>query len=65
VLKRDAETAAILDELSGLQTWATLLMARSIPKAREAYDLIQRTRIFIIERSAHLTAPEQENDDDR
>lgn len=43
------EKDAILYELNDLQTWATVLMSRQVPKAREAWDLIQRTRIFIIE----------------
>lgn len=47
----DDEASALLDELSGLQTWVTLLSGRGIPKVAEAIDLIQRTRIFIIERA--------------
>ena len=56
------EKAAILHELNDLQTWATLLMLRQIPKSKEALELIQRTRIFIIEHCGeHL---KQEKPDD-
>ena len=47
----DDETQALLAELSNLQTWATILATRNVPKAMDAYDLIQRTRIYIIERT--------------
>lgn len=48
----DPEAAALLHDLSRMQTWATMLMARSnpTPGAREAFDLIQRTRAFVVER---------------
>ncbi len=46
----DDEASALLDELDKLQTWSTLLMCRQVEGARAAYDLIQRTRILIIER---------------
>lgn len=48
---RDAETQDLLAELSNLQTWCTL-MARKDSGGMPAYDLIQRTRIYIIERAA-------------
>ena len=46
----DQETADLMAELDRLQTWTTLLMCRQVPMAREAYDLVQRTRCFIVER---------------
>ncbi len=52
---RDPETQDLLRELNDLQTWCALLMP-TIPKAREAWDLVQRTRIHIIESAAALRA---------
>jgi|GEM_PF-4205124 len=46
----DEEVAALMEELSELQTWTTLLMCRQTPGAREAMDLVQRTRCLIVER---------------
>lgn len=48
----DAEVQGIMEELDRLQTWTVLLTARSnpVPGAREAMDLIQRTRCLIVER---------------
>ena len=46
----DQETFDLMVELDRLQTWTTLLMGRQVPMAREAYDLVQRTRCFIVER---------------
>lgn len=46
----DEETFKLMNELDDLQTWATLLMIRQVPKAREAADLVQRTRCFIVSR---------------
>lgn len=46
----DDEASYILDELSRLQHWCTLLMCRQVPGAQGAADLVQRTRILIIER---------------
>lgn len=45
----DDEASALLDELSHLQTWCAL-MARHDPSGTGAADLVQRTRILIIER---------------
>lgn len=44
----DDEASAILDELSRLQTWCVMQAPR--PGASAAADLVQRTRILIIER---------------
>lgn len=44
----DDEASAILDELSQLQSWCVLQYAT--PGAVQAADLVQRTRILIIER---------------
>ena len=49
----DQETFNIMRELDDLQTWTTLLMCRNVPKARDAYDLVQRARAFIVERVFH------------
>jgi len=46
----DDEASALLDELSKLQTWLTLQMCQGTPDAMAAVDLVQRTRILIIER---------------
>lgn len=45
----DDEASAILDELSRLQSWCAL-MARHDYSGIQAADLVQRTRILIIER---------------
>lgn len=45
----DPETAALLDELSDLQTWCVMMM-RKDSGGMPAADLIQRTRIHLIER---------------
>jgi hypothetical protein len=45
----DAEVSAILDELSRLQTWC-IMQAHRDPLAVSAADLVQRTRILVIER---------------
>lgn len=45
----DDEASALLDELSRLQTWC-IMQARHDPHATGAADLVQRTRVFIIER---------------
>ena len=45
----DDEASKLLDELSRLQSWC-VLMARHDPHAVQAADLVQRTRILIIER---------------
>lgn len=44
----DDEASAILDELSRLQSWC--VMQHQTPGAMQAADLVQRTRILIIER---------------
>lgn len=48
----DEEVAALMEELSRMQHWAVMLTARQdpTPGAREAMDLIQRTRCLIVER---------------
>lgn len=45
----DDEASALLDELSRLQTWC-IMQARHDAGATAAADLVQRTRILIIER---------------
>jgi hypothetical protein len=45
----DAETFALMNELSGLQTWC-VMMSRKDSGGVPAADLIQRTRAFIVER---------------
>lgn len=52
----DEETFNLMGALDDLQTWTTLLMTRQVPKAREAYDLVQQTRAFIVERVFHAQA---------
>lgn len=53
----DAEAAAILDELSKLQSWCILQPTRgNIASA----DLVQRTRILIIERCKRHILTERE-----
>ncbi|MEH3121152.1 MAG: hypothetical protein PGN16_04095 [Sphingomonas phyllosphaerae] len=44
----DDEASGIVDELSRLQHWCVLQYAT--PGAMQAADLVQRTRILIIER---------------
>lgn len=44
----DDEASAILDELSRLQTW--LVLNGRVAGAMAAADLVQRTRVLIIER---------------
>lgn len=51
----DDEASAILDELSRLQTWC-IMQARREPGASAAADLVQRTRILIIERCKRPSA---------
>lgn len=46
----DQETFDLMKDLDRMQGWATALMCRQTPGAREAYDLCQRTRAFIVER---------------
>jgi len=46
----DAEVAALMEELSRLQTWTVMLMCKQMPGAQEAGDLVQRTRCLIVER---------------
>lgn len=46
----DQQTEDLMHDLSRMQTWATVLMTKQTPGAREAYDLCQRTRAFIVER---------------
>jgi hypothetical protein len=46
----DAEVHALMQELSDLQTWAVMLATRGLPKSREAMDVVQRTRVLIVER---------------
>ncbi len=46
----DDEVACLMDELNDLQTWTALLCTRGVPKSREAMDLVQRTRVLIVER---------------
>jgi hypothetical protein len=48
----DDEVAGIMEELSRLQTWMTILTCqmRSDATPRAAIDLIQRTRCLIVER---------------
>lgn len=45
----DDEASKLLDELARLQSWC-VLMARHDPNAVQAADLVQRTRVLIIER---------------
>ena len=45
----DPETAALLDELSNLQSWC-VMMTRKDSGGLPAADLVQRTRIHLIER---------------
>lgn len=49
----DQETADLMHELSNLQTWAVLLATKGVPKASDAIDLIQRVRVYIVERTYH------------
>jgi hypothetical protein len=51
----DDEASQLLDELSRLQTWC-VMQARHDPNASSAADLVQRTRILIIERCKRPTA---------
>jgi hypothetical protein len=44
----DDDASALLDELSRLQSWC--VMQLPTPGAMQAADLVQRTRILIIER---------------
>lgn len=46
----DAEVAELMHDLSRMQTWSTMLATKGTPGAREAMDLIQRTRCLIVER---------------
>jgi hypothetical protein len=46
----DTEVAELMHDLSRMQTWAVMLATRQTPGAREAMDLIQRTRCLIVER---------------
>lgn len=50
----DDEASAILDELNKLQSW--LVLNGRIAGAIAAADLVQRTRILIIERCKRRTA---------
>jgi hypothetical protein len=49
----DQETFDLMRDLDRMQTWATVLMTKQTPGAREAYDLCQRTRAFIVSRVFH------------
>jgi hypothetical protein len=46
----DEEVANLMEGLNDLQTWTVLLCTQNVPKAREAMDLVQRTRVLIVER---------------
>lgn len=46
----DKETEDLMHDLSRMQTWSVVLASRQTPGAREAMDLIQRTRCYIVER---------------
>ena len=46
--ERDPETSELLAELSGLQTWCVMMSTKD-SGGMPAADLIQRTRIHIIE----------------
>jgi hypothetical protein len=46
----DQETHDLMHDLSRMQTWAVALACSRTPGAREAMDLLQRTRCFIVER---------------
>jgi hypothetical protein len=46
----DQETVDLMHDLSRMQTWAVALACRQMPGAREAMDLVQRTRAYIVER---------------
>ena len=46
----DQEVAAIMHDLSRMQTWTVMLATRQTPGASEAMDLVQRTRCLIVER---------------
>lgn len=47
----DQETADLMHDLSRMQTWAVALACRQTPGAREAIDLCQRTRAYIVQRT--------------
>lgn len=47
---RDPEVSSLLAELNHLQTWCVLLSRTEGSRAISAADLVQRTRILIIER---------------
>lgn len=46
----DFEVAAIMEKLSKMQTWATLLACRQVPGASDAMTLVQDVRVLIVER---------------
>lgn len=46
----DEETFNLMNDLDRMQTWAVALVCKQTPGAREAIDLTQRTRCFIVER---------------
>jgi hypothetical protein len=46
----DFEVAALMERLSKLQTWTTLLVCHQVDGAREAMTLVQDTRCLIVER---------------
>ena len=63
----DQETVDLMHDLSRMQTWATVLCSRQTPGAREALDLLQRTRCYIVERQypqarAHPNRPDAEKE---
>lgn len=62
----DAEVAAIMSELSDLQTWCVMMM-RKDSGGMPAAELVQRTRVLIVERlypaaRASTTPNKDEND---
>lgn len=62
----DQETFDLMCKLDDLQTWMTLMMCKQVPRAREASDLVQETRAFIVSRlypRAILQAQENTNAD--
>src|SRR3546814_1649289 len=47
----DQETHDLMHDLSRMQIWATALACGQTPGAREAMDLCQRTRAYIVGRT--------------
>jgi len=56
----DDEASALLDDLSKLQTWCIMQASRD-RNAAGAADLVQRTRVFIIERCKRQSIQDRGN----